>query len=118
MPMVQFSLVTMLELVDEGVLTMERLVELMCHRPAQLFEVADRGFLREGYKADLVIVRRSAPWTVTEDVIQSKCKWSPMEGHTYLWQVQRTLCNGHTVYHQGKVDETYIGEPLCFNHES
>ena len=118
MPMIQFSLVTMLELVDRGILTLERLVELMCHNPARLFGVEQRGFLRPGYRADIVLVRPNTGWTVTHSTIQSKCKWSPMEGHTYLWQVQRTLCNGHTVYHQGKVDETYIGEPLCFNHES
>jgi dihydroorotase len=118
MPMIQFSLVTMLELVDRGILTLERLVELMCHNPARLFGVEQRGFLRPGYRADIVLVRPNTGWTVANSTIQSKCKWSPMEGHTYLWQVQRTLCNGHTVYHQGKVDETYIGEPLCFNHES
>lgn len=79
MPMVQFSLVTMLELVDEGVLTIERMVELMAHQPARLFEVEKRGFLREGYQADIVIVRPHAPWTLTRDQIQSKCRWSPME---------------------------------------
>ena len=80
MPMIQFSLPTMLELVDQGVLTIERLVELMAHNPATIFGVRQRGFLRPGYKADLVIVRPNAPWTVTPDIIQSKCKWSPMEG--------------------------------------
>ena len=114
MPMVQFSLVTMLELVDEGVLTMERLVELMCHRPAQLFEVADRGFLREGYKADLVIVRRSAPWTVTEDVIQSKCKWSPVMGHQYYWQVRDVFCNGRHILSPEGFDDAYRGESIQF----
>ena len=97
MPMVQFSLVTMLELVDEGVLSMERLVELMAHNPAKLFEVSKRGFVRKGYKADLVIVRPDAPWTVTKETIQSKCGWSPMEGHTYQWQVRTTMCNGHII---------------------
>ena len=76
MPMIQFSLVAMLELVDKGVLTIERMVELMCHQPARLFEVRERGFLRPGYKADVVVVRPDVPWTVTNDVIQSKCKWS------------------------------------------
>ena len=114
MPMIQFSLVTMLELVDLGVLTIERLVELMCHHPAQLFEVRQRGFLREGYQADIVIVRPNKGWTVTKDVIQSRCGWSPMEGHMYLWHVERTLCNGHTVYQQGEVDTNYIGQPVLF----
>ena len=114
MPMLQFSLVTMLELVDTGVLTIERLVELMCHRPADLFQVRNRGYLREGYQADIVIVRPNAAWTVTKDVIQSKCGWSPMENHTFLWRVEQTLCNGHTVYKDGVVDTNYIGQPVQF----
>lgn len=114
MPMIQFSLVTMLELVDEGVLSLERLVELMCHNPARLFEVRDRGFIRPGYRADLVLVRPNTPWTVTPDCILSKCGWSPMEGHTYSWRVERTLCNGHTVYADGNVDTNYIGEEIAF----
>ena len=116
MPMIQFSLVTMLELVDRGVLTIERLVELMCHNPARLFGIEGRGFLRPGYRADLVIVRPNTGWTVCPTDILSKCGWSPMEGHTYLWQVQQTICNGHTVYRHGKVDASYIGEPLRFHH--
>lgn len=114
MPMLQFSLVTMLELVDKGVLTIERLVELMCHRPADLFQVRNRGYLREGYQADIVIVRPNAAWTVTKDVIQSKCGWSPMENHTFLWRVEQTFCNGHTVYKDGVVDTNYIGQPVQF----
>ena len=114
MPMIQFSLVTMLELVDQGVLTIERLVELMCHNPARLFEVRQRGFLCKGYQADIVLVRPNAGWTVTKDVIQSRCGWSPMENHMYLWRVERTICNGHTVYQQGRVDTSYIGQPVLF----
>ena len=114
MPMIQFSLVTMLELVDAGVLTIERLVELMCHHPAELFEVRNRGFLRVGYQADLVIVKPHTPWTVTEEVIQSKCKWSPMLGHEYQWQVQHTFCNGHHLYNQGVFDEHSHGEEIAF----
>ena len=101
MPMIQFSLVAMLELVDKGVLTIEKLVELMAHNPAQLFQVRQRGFLRKGYQADIVVVRPDTPWTVTEDNIQSKCKWSPMEGHEFQWSVQQTLCNGHLIYNKG-----------------
>ncbi len=114
MPMIQFSLVTMLELVDQGVLSLERLVELMCHNPARLFEVRRRGFLREGYQADIVIVRPNSGWTVQKTDILSKCGWSPMEGHMYLWRVERTICNGHTVYAKGGVDTTYIGQPVEF----
>ena len=116
MPMIQFSLVTMLELVDAGVLTMERLVQLMCHNPALLFGVQNRGFLREGYQADLVIVRPQSPWTVKKEEILSKCGWSPMEGHEYQWRVEQTICNGHSVYQNGKVDTCYIGEEIQFWH--
>ena len=116
MPMIQFSLVTMLELVDQGVLTIERLVELMCHNPARLFGVVQRGFLREGYRADITIVRPRAPWIVTNDIIESKCKWSPMEGHEYQWRVERTLCNGQTVYADGAVNAAVLGEEISFNH--
>ena len=114
MPMIQFSLPTMLELVDEGVLSIERMVELMCHLPARLFEVRDRGYIREGAKADLVIVRPQTPWTVTKDIIQSKCKWSPMEGHTYHWQVEKTFCNGHLIYNKGEFDDSSRGEEISF----
>ena len=114
MPMIQFSLVTMLELVDNGILSLERLVELMCHNPARLFEVRHRGFIREGYQADLVLVRPNTAWVCTKSLIQSKCGWSPMEGHMFLWRVERTLCNGHTVYADGKVDASYIGQPVTF----
>ena len=118
MPMIQFSLVTMLELIDKGVLNIERLVELMAHNPARLFGVQQRGFLRKGYRADIVLVSPNHAWTVTKDCIESKCGWSPMEGHTFLWQVQRTLCNGHTVYQNGTVDGSYIGEEIRFDHEN
>ena len=89
MPMVQFSLVSMLELVDKGVLSIERMVEVMSHCPAKLFHVDKRGFLRPGYQADIVIVRPHTAWTVQKEIIQSKCGWSPMEGHEYQWQVSK-----------------------------
>lgn len=114
MPILQFSLVAMLGLVDEGVLDISRLVQLMCHNPAKLFSVSDRGFLRKGYKADLVIVRPDSPWTVTKECILSKCGWSPVEGRTFNWRVERTFCNGHMVYGDGRVDKEYVGEPLLF----
>ena len=114
MPMIQFSLVSMLELVDEGVLSIERLVQLMCHQPASLFEIRDRGYLRKGYKADIVIVSPNNSWTLTPDCIQSKCGWSPLEGHTFNWKVMHTFCNGHHLFNQGVFDETYRGEALAF----
>lgn len=114
MPMVQFSLVSMLELVDEGVLSIERMVEVMSHHPAKLFQVDKRGFLRPGYQADIVIVRPHTAWTVQKEIIQSKCGWSPMEGHEYQWQVEQTICNGHLIYNKGEFDDAYRGEELTF----
>lgn len=114
MPMIQFSLVSMLELVDSNVLTIERLVELMCHNPARLFDVRERGFIRKGYKADLTIVRPDSPWTVTKDVIQSKCGWSPMEGRQFNWRVVHTFCNGVHVYDDGRFDDSFRSEEIMF----
>lgn len=114
MPMIQFSLVSMLELVDNRVLTVERLVELMCHNPARLFDVRLRGFIRPGYKADLAVVRPDSRWTVTEDVIQSKCGWSPMCGHTFNWRVVHTFCNGNHIYNDGCFDTSCLGEEILF----
>lgn len=114
MPMIQFSLVTMLELVDNGVLDMERLVRLMCHNPADIFEVRGRGYLRNGYKADIVLVGRDRRWTVTGDTVRSKCGWSPMEGHTYDWRVVKTICNGQVVYDDGTFYDNIHGEQVMF----
>ena len=116
MPLVQFSLVAMLELVDKGVLSLERLVQLMCHQPAELFQVENRGFLREGYKADLVMVRPNVPWTLTPNRIQSTCNWSPLEGQTFHWRVERTFCNGFPIYNRGHItDEMFRGQAVCYN---
>lgn len=114
MPMVQYSLVAMLGLADEGVLPVERVVELMCHNQARLFGVRDRGFLRPGCKADIAIVRRGEPWTVTEADIQSKCKWSPLLGHEFAWRVVATMCNGRFVYRDGRFDDSSRGEQIMF----
>lgn len=114
MPMIQFSLVTMLELVDNGVLDMERLVRLMCHNPADIFEVRGRGYLRKGYKADIVLVGRDRRWTVTGDTVRSKCGWSPMEGHAYDWRVVKTICNGQVVYDDGTFYDNIRGEQVMF----
>ena len=117
MPMIQFSLPTMLSLVDEGVLTIEKLVTLMAHNPAKLFGVIGRGFIREGYKADITIVKPQSPWTVTKDCILSKCGWSPMEGRTFNWQVRDTICNGNFVLRNGTLSENIKGEQIKFNHD-
>lgn len=114
MPMIQFSLVAMLELADKGFLSIERIVELMSHNPARLFDVRQRGFIRKGYKADIVVVRPDSHWTVTKDCIQSKCKWSPLEGHEFSWKVVHTFCNGNHVFDNGRFDASCRGEEVLF----
>lgn len=115
MPMVQFSLVSMLEMVDEGVLSMERLVQLMCHNPATLFGIQERGFIREGMMADLVLVRREeTPYTITSSDVLSKCGWSPREGDAMHWRVMSTWVNGNRVWDGQKVDTGVCGETLRF----
>lgn len=115
MPMVQFSLVSMLQLMEEGVLSLETIVEKMCHNPARLFRIEDRGFIREGYRADLVLVRPER-WQLTRESILSKCGWSPLEGRTFDWRVMKTFINGHQIYdHTNGVDDAYRGEALRFH---
>ena len=114
MPMVQFSLPAMLSLVDEGVLSIERLVELMCHNPARLYNIKERGFIREGYWADLTLVRRK-PWTLTKDCIESRCGWSPLEGRTFNWQVEKTWVNGKLVWDGNSVSQPPEGKRVIFD---
>ena len=114
MPMVQFSLPVMLGLASEGVLSMERVVELMCHQPAQLFQIRERGFLRPGYKADIAIVRPTEPYVVSNDMVQSRCGWTPLEGDTLCWRVSHTLCNGRFVVDEGRFSPDSRGEELLF----
>ena len=112
MPMVQFSLPSMLGLVDEGVISLERMVELMCHNPDSLLRINRRGYLRKGYHADLVLVRPNAPWQVTEECILSKCGWSPRLGDTLNWQVERTWVNGQLVWDGQQVNTGVLGQPV------
>ena len=114
MPTLQFSLVSIYELVHEGLLSMEQLVQKMCHAPAQLFQISRRGFIRPGYQADLVLLNPHKEWTVTPDCIESKCGWSPMEGHTFHGKVEKTFVNGAVVYENGKVDKAHRGQALKF----
>lgn len=115
MPMVQFSLTAMLDLVSRKVLTLPQLVQLMCHAPAHIFDIENRGHLRPGYKADLVLVRPHAPWTLTPNRIESKCNWSPMEGHTFGWTVEKTFCNGYLLYNHGHItDEDHKGQAITY----
>ena len=115
MPMVQFSLVSMLQLADEGVLTVDKVVELMSHNPARLFRIDRRGFVRKGYYADLVLVDPKAEWTATNDSCLSKCGWTPMDGRRFNWKVNRTFVNGQTVYADGKAVDSVRGMELRFN---
>lgn len=117
MPMLQFSLVMMLGLSDELHLPLEKVVELMCHNPAQIFGVCERGFLREGYKADIAIVSSCDEYVITKDDIQSKCGWSPVEGHTVRWAVKHTLCNGMHIYNNGVFNPQSQGEEIRFCHQ-
>ena len=114
MPTLQFSLASVCELVREGVLSMEQLVQKMCHAPAELFRIKGRGYIRPGYQADLVLLNPNAEWTVTADCIQSKCGWSPMEGRTFHAKVEKTFVNGHLVYSDGKATDTPRGQALIF----
>lgn len=114
MPMIQFSLVSMLELADKGVFTIEKVVEKMAHAPAQMYDIQNCGYIRKGYQADLILVRPDSEWTVTTDCILSKCGWSPLEGHTFKWKVEKTFANGHLLYDNGQIDENYRGQELVF----
>ena len=114
MPTLQFSLVSMMELVNEGLLSIEQLIQKMCHAPATLYQIEKRGFIRPGYQADIVLLNPSKEWTVTNDCILSKCGWSPMEGQTFHSKVEKTFVNGHPVYADDQVDENHRGQALHF----
>lgn len=116
MPMLQFSLASMLSLTEQNVLTVSQVVELMCHNPARLFKVSRRGFIRKGYKADIAIVGREK-WTVTNDLIQSKCGWSPIEGRELDYRVLHTFCNGRHILADGVFDPQSRGEEIRFREE-
>ena len=114
MPGIQYSLELMLSLAKQGVLSVEQVVEKMCHNPARLYRMEKRGFIRKGYKADLVVVRRSIPTNVTASDVLSKCGWSPYEGMTLPVSVAYTFVNGRPVYANGTINESTKGEALKF----
>ncbi len=114
-PLIQHSLQMMLELVNQGVYTHEFVVEKMCHAPATLFKIKDRGYIREGYFADLVLVNPGKSSTVTPPTILYKCGWSPLEGETFSHTIEKTFVNGRLVFDGGTVSREIAGKPLEFN---
>lgn len=114
-PMVQHSLTAMLEFYHKGKLKIEKVVEMMCHNPAILFGVNKRGFIREGYTADLVLVDLKQKWKVVKHNVLYKCGWSPMEGEIFNSKVVSTFVNGNRVFNKGVFEERIKGERLKFN---
>jgi dihydroorotase len=114
-PLVQHSLVAMLEFYHQGKITLEKIVEKMSHNPAILFQISKRGFLREGYFADLVLVDLNSPWTVDKRNIVAKCGWSPFEGTTFRSKVSHTFVSGHLAWADGKFDDSTAGHRLLFD---
>ncbi|MCQ2288680.1 MAG: dihydroorotase [Muribaculaceae bacterium] len=115
MPMAQFLLPTMMELVEQGVLTIETVVERMCHAPARLFKIHRRGFLRAGFHADIVVVKRNdTPHVVTDDDVLSTCGWTPLNGTPLHHQVVMTYVNGHRAWDNGTLSDEIHSHPLKF----
>ena len=113
-PLVQHSLVAMLRMAEQGIFTYEKVVEKMAHRPADLFHIDRRGYIRPGYFADLVLIDPTARWTVSKDNILSKCGWSPFEGYTFHHAVWKTFVNGELAYSDGEVQDDVRGRELRY----
>lgn len=114
-PLVQHALPAILEKYHDGVISLEKIVEKMCHNPAILFEIDRRGYVREGYYADLVLVDLKDSWTVSKENIAYKCGWSPFEGNTFRSKISHTFVNGHLAYENGKFSEKRNAKRLTFN---
>jgi dihydroorotase len=114
-PLIQHTLVAMLELWHRKIFSLGKIVEMMCHNPAILFNIKKRGFIREGYKADLCLVNPVSSWTVSKENILYKCGWSPFEGQTFKSKVIYTIINGTVVYDNGVIKEDYRGQRLMFD---
>ena len=114
-PLVQHALPAMLEFYHQGKMTLPKIVEKMCHAPAVCFQIENRGFIREGYAADLVLIDLNKPWQVNKDNILYKCGWSPFEGVTFQSSITHTWVNGHLAYVNGYFDESQKGQRLLFN---
>jgi dihydroorotase len=116
-PLVQHALVAMMEAYIKGKISVEKIVEKMCHNPAKLFKIENRGFVKEGYFADLVLVNPHMPWNVKKENILSKCGWSPFEEVNFKSRITHTFVNGNLVYANGKVKDIIVGKRLTFNRE-
>jgi len=116
-PMVQHSLVAMLEMSRKGIISIEKVIQKMCHAPADLFHIHRRGYIREGYYADLVLIDPGKSWIVSTDNILYKCRWSPLEGQEFSHQVVSTFVNGTEVFKKEKINETFRGSELYFENE-
>lgn len=114
-PLVQHALPALLEFYHQGKISLEKIVEKACHNPAILFQIDKRGYIREGYKADLVLIDLNAPWTVQKDNILYKCGWSPFEGTTFKSRITHTFVNGELAYKNFKVYDGLYGERLTFD---
>jgi dihydroorotase len=114
-PLVQHSLVAMLEFYHRGKMTLEKIAQKMCHNPATLFQINRRGYLREGYFADMVLVDLAKPWTVGKENVLYRCGWSPFEGTTFKSSVSHTIVSGHQAYNEGRFDESKQGQRLIFD---
>ena len=115
MPMLQFSLISMLDLAAQGVISQTEVVEKMCHAPARLYHIDKRGFIRKGHRADIALIA-AEDWTLTQQDIVSKCGWSPLEGHTFHHRVVQTYVNGKLVYDKGRFDKDARGQRLVFDY--
>ena len=115
LPLVQHALLTLVEHVKAGELTIEQVAQKTAHAPAELFDVADRGFIREGYWADLAVVDPNAETVVDEEPVYAKCGWTPFRGLTFRSRLKHTFLNGHLAYSDGHFDESVRGQPLTFN---
>ena len=114
-PLVQHALPALLQAHHQGKISIEKIVEKICHNPAKIFKIEKRGFIKIGYYADLVLVDISSPWTVTKENILYKCGWSPFEGTTFYSKITHTFVNGHLTYHNGVFHNTIKGKRLLFN---
>jgi len=114
-PLVQHAVVAMFEAHHQGKISIEKIVEKMCHNPAKIFKIEKRGFIKEGFYADLVIVNSRLPWNVKKENILAKCGWSPFEGYNFKSRITHTFVNGQLVYENFKVKENPVGMRLLFD---